>query len=455
MPANHWYTMLPTRRLFLLLFVILTACVLLLTQQQNSPVASAQSLKSSSTQKWYRGNLHTHSLWSDGDDYLENISQWYLDHGYQFLAFTDHNVLADRERWIDIEKNKGGKQAFEKLVKASPANWIEKRERDGRTEVRMKRFDEVANRYNQPGKFLLLQGQEITDSLGKLPVHLNATNIQQLLPPRHGSSVAEIIQNNTDALIAQRERTKQPMLIHVAHPNFGMGVTAEDLMRIRGANFFEVYNGHPFVHNSGSRNTPSTERIWDIINTRRLTEFGLPLLFGLATDDGHEYHSFSGTVSNPGRGWVMVLANDLQPASLIEAMEKGRFYSSTGVKLNHIHANPGSLYVEVAPDPDIRYVIEFFGTRKGFDAKHEPRLGKDRQPIRSTERYSPDIGALLAKSLGTQATYKFQGDELFVRSRIVSTRRHPNPSESGEFETAWTQPVYGPGSKKHRSSGSK
>jgi hypothetical protein len=35
---------------------------------------------------WFKGNLHTHSLWSDGNDFPEMIASWYRDNGYQFLA---------------------------------------------------------------------------------------------------------------------------------------------------------------------------------------------------------------------------------------------------------------------------------------------------------------------------------------------------------------------------------
>ena len=65
----------------------------------------ASKAASPPARRW-RGNLHTHSLWSDGDDYLEMIGLWYRDHGYDFLCFTDHNVLAASERWIDVEKSK-------------------------------------------------------------------------------------------------------------------------------------------------------------------------------------------------------------------------------------------------------------------------------------------------------------------------------------------------------------
>ncbi len=44
--------------------------------------------------RWFKGNLHTHSLWSDGNDYPEMIVDWYTRHGYQFLALSDHNVLS-------------------------------------------------------------------------------------------------------------------------------------------------------------------------------------------------------------------------------------------------------------------------------------------------------------------------------------------------------------------------
>jgi len=35
--------------------------------------------------QWWKGNLHTHSLWSDGDDYPEMILDWYKTNGYHFM----------------------------------------------------------------------------------------------------------------------------------------------------------------------------------------------------------------------------------------------------------------------------------------------------------------------------------------------------------------------------------
>jgi len=44
---------------------------------------------------WYKGNLNTHSYWSDGDDFPEMIMDWYKNHGYHFVSLSDHNILAE------------------------------------------------------------------------------------------------------------------------------------------------------------------------------------------------------------------------------------------------------------------------------------------------------------------------------------------------------------------------
>ena len=413
-----------------------------------SLVSGSTVLAANNAESWYRGNLHTHSLWSDGDEYLEMIAIWYRDHDYDFLCFTDHNVLQRTERWIDVEKSAGKRLAYDKLKTRFPENWVEDRMREGRLEVKLKKFDEVSQRIAEPGKYLLIQGQEITDKFEKKPVHMNATNLQEVVPPMRGESVYEIMQNNTNAVIAQRERTGQPMLVHLNHPNFGWGVTAEDLAKVRGENFFEVYNGHPGVNNQGDETHASTDRVWDIILARRLTELDLPIMYGIATDDGHSYHQIPSRKSNPGRGWVMVLAAELTPASLIENMEKGRFYASSGVTLNRVVSDEKGLSVDIAGEPDVEYTIEFIGTRAGFDPESKPVLDKDGTELTVTRLYSDDIGRVFAKLTGTSASYQFTGDELYVRARITSSQQHPNPSVVGDFQQAWVQPALGPAAKK-------
>ena len=122
---------------------------------------------------WWKGNLHTHSLWSDGDDFPEMIADWYKAHGYHFLALSDHNTLSDHERWIPVKKKSSTAKALAKYVAHFGEPWVERRDgADGR-EVRLKMLSEFRTKVEVPGRFLMIPGEEITGR----SVHINATNI--------------------------------------------------------------------------------------------------------------------------------------------------------------------------------------------------------------------------------------------------------------------------------------
>ena len=67
------------------------------TAQSAAPAAAPAEAR------WFKGNLHTHSLWSDGDDYPEMIADWYKRQGYHFLGISDHNVLQVGDRWLELK----------------------------------------------------------------------------------------------------------------------------------------------------------------------------------------------------------------------------------------------------------------------------------------------------------------------------------------------------------------
>ncbi len=404
------------------------------------PIQPIRVLAAGEGLKWFKGNMHTHSHWSDGDDYLENIALWYREKKYDFLVFTDHNVLARSERWVDVEKTKGGKKAYDKLKQQFP-DWIDERTVDGKQQVRLRMFPEVVEKVGVPDKFLLIQGEEISDRFGKSPIHLNASNIQTAIPPLGGNTVTEAIQNNVNAVIAQRERENTPILVHLNHPNFQWGVTAEDIFPVRGENFFEVYNGHPAVHNYGDATHAGMERVWDIILTKRLAELKKGVMYGVAVDDAHNYHESHLTKANPGRGWVMVHAPRLSAKDIVRAMEDGDFYASSGVVLNRTRFDGRTLSIDVRPEKGVTYTTFFIGTRRGYDPTAKPVLGPNGEPLGVTMQYSSDIGRVLATVEGPSPSYRFRGDEIYVRARVVSSKPKSNPYSEGETEVAWVQPV--------------
>lgn len=371
------------------------------------------------SKKWFKGNLHTHSYWSDGDEFPEVILDWYKDRGYNFAALSDHNILADHEKWVTIDSAQIYQDAFNKYLDVYGADWVEHKIDSGKTMVKLKTFEEYRGLTEENGEFLVIESEEITDKFEDKHIHMNATNIQQKIEPMGGTSVANVLQNNIDQVLAQREETGKPIMPHINHPNFFYGVSLDDMIALNGERFFEVYNGHPMVHNMGDASHISTEEMWDMINIAYL-ENDKPIMYGLATDDSHNYHRKDRKWSNAGRGWVMVQADTLSANALINAMEAGKFYSSTGVELDEISFEDGKLSVAVVEEPGVSYRISFLGSK--------------------IEGATPEE---FSSTTGTEASFEITDDILFVRCKVTSSKLQDNSIEDILYEMAWTQPVIG------------
>src|SRR3970040_1877271 len=92
---------------------------------------------------WWKGNLHTHSLWSDGDDFPEMVIDGYKKAGYDFVALSDHNVLAEGERFVETDP-----EIVADYRARFGNDWVEVTE-DGR--VRLKTFDEYRSLFEEKG----------------------------------------------------------------------------------------------------------------------------------------------------------------------------------------------------------------------------------------------------------------------------------------------------------------
>ena len=373
---------------------------------------------------WYKGNTHTHSLWSDGNDFPDMIVDWYKEQGYDFLALSDHNLLSRGEKWMKVasveKRRKVGKTGtLDRYMERFGEEWVELRGEGDAREVRLKTLEEIRPEFEEEEKFLLIEAEEITDKFRQYQVHINAVNLAEPIKPQHGESVVETMRKNLQMVEEQSKRLGRPILTHLNHPNFQWSVTPQQLAEVVEEQFFEVYNGHPGVNHLGDENRPGDEAIWDIANTLRLLVHKAPPLFGVATDDSHNYHG--GDVS-PGRGWVMVWSESLEAGQLVEAMQRGEFYASSGVEMETIDYDQSSRkqVVEMKKIDGVSYETKFIGTR----------------------RSTPEItGEVFATVGGDRAEYELTGDELYVRAVVTSSRAHVNPSYKDQREQAWIQPV--------------
>jgi hypothetical protein len=395
--------------------------------------------------RWYKGNTHAHSLWSDGGDFPEMVADWYKIHGYDFLAITDHDWLMTGDRWKTIDQGKDAVPAavVEKCRRRFGDEWLAFRTKKDKRQVRLKTFDEVRAKLVEPG-FLLIQSEEISAKFKKCHVHINAINFDEAIKPEKGTSVADTLSKNLDAVEQQSRRLNRPILAQVNHPNWSdYDISPEELAQASAARFFEVCNAGPDGHHCGDATHPSIEELWDVANTIRIAKMKAAPLFGIGADDAHDYHELSPRLANPGRAWIMVRAKRLDADSLIDAMNRGDFYASTGVILSEIACDlkKRAITVKVKPEPNVRYTIEFIGTLAGVASVATPadKGDKSKRPGRT---YSPEIGKLLACVEGDSATYQFTGKELYVRAVVRSDKPMSNAPDGGtQMQEAWCQPM--------------
>lgn len=367
--------------------------------------------------EWYKGNLHTHSYWSDGDEFPEMIMQWYKDHDYQFVALSDHNIIAEGDKWKKISKDSLYQKAFEQYLSVYGEDWVKYAVNKEGLQVNLKTLSEFRPLFEEDEKFMIFKAEEVTSYLDDKAVHMGAINIEHVIKPQEGSTIVELIQNNLDAIKEQEKEIGRPVMQHLNHPNFTYAITAEDIKQLNGERFFEVFNGHPYVNNYGDSIHDSTEEMWDQVNIA-YHAMGKPLLLGIATDDSHHYHKFGSRWSNAGRGWVVVRSKNLNPTNIIEAMEAGDFYASTGVELSELKFENNRLSLEIEAENNVYYEIQFIGVRKG-STKSE----------------------IFKSTTAINASFEIPKNVLFVRAKIISDKLKENPYSEGDMEVAWTQPV--------------
>jgi len=241
-------------------------------------------------------------------------------------------------------------------------------------------------------RFLVIRGEEVTSRAGSRPIHVNGLDVERRVEPPTGDSVGDVLQRAVDGI---RSASGVP---HINHPNFGWAITGQELQQVRNNRLFEIFNGHPQVNNEGGGGVPGLEEVWDRILTSGT------LLYGIAVDDAHHFKQPGNPLaSGPGRGWVTIRAPRLEARALLDALERGDFYASTGVVLEDVVATSAALTVRVKTDGTSKYRIRFIG--RG--------------------------GRVLLEATEPTVTYTFTGDEGYVRAKVLESNGR----------SAWVQPV--------------
>jgi len=219
--------------------------------------------------EWYRGNLHSHTINSDGDATPEELVSWYQRNGYDFLAITDHDVITD----VDKLDGKG---------------------------------------------MLLIPGLEFGYDPEEEPTYtldmlgINIRELPAFLDPDRTGHVKNDPKISPQQIIDHLNEIGGMAIM--CHPYFMINMT-EPYLKYQGYVGMEAYNyvceeqcgrGHHEIY-------------WDTMLMRGKR------IMGFATDDSHK--------SEFGHAWIEVKAKEKTVPAILEAIREGRFYATAGIQI--------------------------------------------------------------------------------------------------------------------------
>ena len=417
--------------------------------------------------RWYRGNLHMHSFWSDGRAFPEEAIMWYKSRGYDFIGLSDHNVFQDnKDKWVTVKED-----AAERYLKAFP-NAQMRTDAKGCKQFRLKTFEELCASFNEDGKFLVVADVEATRTTeladGRVhQLHMNYVNIPELLPSYRRKDFVRTLKNKDvgDFLgdnvreteeVAKRLGCKHLFILN--HPIWRWyDVGPQELIDNPQVRFFELCNnGSPYAPGAGlPQDGFDTDRLWDVVNAFRARR-GEELLYGIGTDDTHYYYGEPTQMCMAGNAWTKVRARSLNADDIIDAMMAGDSMVCEMLEMDDISfdRSSGRLEVSVGASAGVLRTVKFIVTKKDFSEK--PIRTLTVRPVekndsamfeRKIDIYDEKIGLVVKTVKGgigesIKASYTLQDDDLYVRARVEESAQplctaHLHPQGK---HVAWTQP---------------
>lgn len=244
---------------------------------------------------WLKGNYHTHTTLSDGVEEPMAQIRLYKEQGYDWLAFTDHNVMNARPQW-------------NKELLMLPA-W----ERD------ISFVDKVK-------------------CIHVIGLFSASTPIEAIMRRPKGDKEKMTMQ---DLLDEMRNEDKN-VFLSIAHPCWSR-MEPEELAQLEGFDAIEVFNtGTERLCHEGH-----AEYLWDYLLRRGRK------VDAVACDDTHGHTACDDHFG----GWVMVKAKEKSRAAVLDALKHGAFYASSGPVIHDWgRTEQGEIYVSCSPCEEIHFI---------------------------------------------------------------------------------------------------
>ena len=256
---------------------------------------------------FYKANLHCCSTLSDGRLTPKQLKELYKGQGYQILAITDQGMYRDH-RYLEEE-------GF-LVIPSTKLRLLEKNPKDPSAKERI-------------WSFTLWDGRPDSGRVEKE---------KRLKAARSFADLSEI-----NDFLGQLKQ--MGFLICYNHP-YGSLHTYRDYRGLRGLFAMEIYH-HRYQQRSLCGYSPQAYDELLRLGNR---------LFCIAADGNHNDFGTDDVRSDSFGGFVMVKAKELTFPAVMEALQKGEFYSSMGPEIRELYLEGNELVVRSSPVERI-YVI--------------------------------------------------------------------------------------------------
>ena len=265
----------------------------------------------------YKACLHTHTTLSDGVKTPEEIKELYMAQGYSVIAYTDHDVFICHDDLCDEH-------------------------------------------------FLALNGYELEVTEPLTDSVVGSVRTCHMCFIAKDQSARMQVCYNKDKYIREKHADLREKLTFDRddYERVYSHEGVNDMMRLGRENGFFVSYNHPtwsqesYPEYSGYQGMQAMEVVngaccamgYDEINTRVYDDLLRQgkRIFCTATDDVHRIER------DAFRGWVVFRAAELTYPCIIDALEKGSFYASTGPDILDLWVEAGRVHVKTSPVHAIR-----------------------------------------------------------------------------------------------------
>ncbi len=287
--------------------------------------------------KFYKANLHCHSVKSDGKSTVEELKEEYMKRGYSIIAFSDHDAIHGNKHLCD--ENFLALTSFELAIKEDPRKSTLVAHKMRCIHFNLFALDEdntVTPCYDPIYDKYKTEWSDEVRYEGIYERSFSAECVNDIIKTAH----------------------EKGFLIGLNHPSWSL-LDATDYLEYEGLDFVEIVN-----YSCRLEGHSDDENVLEV-----MTRHGKKV-FCIAADDNHNGRGFDYPETDSFGGFVMIDAPALEYKEVMNALKNGDFYASEGPEIYSLTREGNTVTVKCS-DADRIYFCSDSRVRRRMVAKEE------------------------------------------------------------------------------------